>query len=138
MTTLLRALGYVTDDEMRELFAEVDTNPDHQYLQATLAKDPIDTDRTEGYREEELKPLWESVRGSDEYDRTGAATLALARLEFYRRLRPGEPANLENANNLLDSLFFNPRRYDLGKVGRYKLNRRLGLPAEPGTARAVP
>ncbi len=130
VTTLLRALGYVTDAEMHELFADVDTNPDHPYIASTLAKDPMDTDRTEGFREEELHPLWESIRGSDPYDRTGAATLALARLEFYRRLRPGEPANLENANNLLDSLFFNPRRYDLGKVGRYKLNRRLSLPAD--------
>ena len=53
-------------------------------------------------------------------------------LEFYRRLRPGEPPSLENASNLLKNLFFNPRRYDLGRVGRYKLNRRLGLDVDPG------
>ncbi len=47
--------------------------------------------------------------------------------EFYKRLRPGDPPTLENARQLLHSLFFNPRRYDLGKVGRYKLNKRLGL-----------
>ena len=45
--------------------------------------------------------------------------------EFYKRLRPGDPPTLENARQLLQSLFFNPRRYDLGKVGRYKLNKRL-------------
>ncbi len=53
-----------------------------------------------------------------------------ALLEFYRKLRPGDPPTLENARNLLNSLFFNARRYDLGRVGRYKLSRRLGLPPE--------
>jgi len=48
-------------------------------------------------------------------------------LEIYRKLRPGEPAVLENAQALFDSLFFDHRRYDLGKVGRYKINKRLGL-----------
>ena len=50
-----------------------------------------------------------------------------ALLEFYRRLRPGDPPTKENAEGLIQSLFFNPRRYDLGKVGRYKINQRLGL-----------
>ncbi len=49
-----------------------------------------------------------------------------ALLEFYRRLRPGDPPTLDNARNLITTLFFNPRRYDLGKVGRYKLNKSLG------------
>ena len=48
-----------------------------------------------------------------------------ALLEFYRRLRPGEPPSVDNAKKLLDNLFFNPRRYDLGQMGRYKLNKRL-------------
>jgi len=47
--------------------------------------------------------------------------------EFYKRMRPGDPATFENARGYLDALLFNPRRYDLGKVGRYKLNRRLRL-----------
>ncbi|GAB4335885.1 MAG: DNA-directed RNA polymerase subunit beta [Dehalococcoidia bacterium] len=50
-----------------------------------------------------------------------------ALLEFYRRIRPGDPPTLENARSLVNQLFFNPRRYDLGRVGRYKLNRRLGI-----------
>jgi DNA-directed RNA polymerase subunit beta len=50
-----------------------------------------------------------------------------ALLEFYRRLRPGDPPTVDNARNLLNSLFFNFRRYDLGKVGRYKLNKRLEI-----------
>ncbi len=53
-----------------------------------------------------------------------------ALLDFYRRLRPGDPPTLENARGLLNSLFFNSRRYDLGRVGRYKLNRRLELDTE--------
>ncbi len=48
-------------------------------------------------------------------------------LEIYRKLRPGEPAVLENAESLFQSLFLEHRRYDLGKVGRYKVNKRLGL-----------
>jgi len=50
-----------------------------------------------------------------------------ALLEIYRKLRPGEPALLENAENLFQTMFFENRRYNLGKVGRYKINKRLGL-----------
>ena len=95
VTMLLRALGYSTDQEIHELFEDVDTNPEHQFMRTTIEKDTTVADQDE------------------------------ALLEFYRRLRPGEPPSPENARNLLDNLFFNPRRYDLGRVGRYKLNRRL-------------
>ena len=47
--------------------------------------------------------------------------------EIYRKLRPGEPPTVESARSLLDSLFFDPKRYDLAKVGRYKYNKKLGL-----------
>src|SRR5215216_6176700 len=60
-------------------------------------------------------------------DKDPASTTQEALLEFYRRLRPGDPPNLDNARQLLNSLFFSFRRYDLGRVGRYKLSRRLGL-----------
>src|SRR5438445_6900037 len=50
-----------------------------------------------------------------------------ALLELYRRVRPGDPPTVDNARTLLQSLFFNPRRFDLGRVGRYKLNRKLGI-----------
>ncbi len=53
-----------------------------------------------------------------------------ALIEFYRRLRPGDPPNMDNAQTLINSLFFNPRRYDLGRVGRYKVNKRLELKTE--------
>ena len=50
-----------------------------------------------------------------------------ALIEFYKKLRPGDPPTLDNAKSFLQSLLFTPRRYDLGRVGRYKLNKRLGL-----------
>src|SRR5919204_198400 len=49
-----------------------------------------------------------------------------ALLELYRRVRPGDPPSVDNARSLLQSLFFNPRRFDLGRVGRYKVDKRLG------------
>src|SRR5690606_25869365 len=58
-------------------------------------------------------------------EKDGTHSKAEALIEFYRRIRPGDPPTPENARALIDQLFFNPRRYDLGRVGRYKLNRRL-------------
>ncbi len=97
VTTLLRAIGYGTEQELVELFSDVDTDPEHPYLKRTIEHEPM-------------------VRSEEE-----------ALIDFYRRLRPGESANLDNAHGLINALFFNPRRYDLGKTGRYKLNKRLGL-----------
>ncbi len=96
VTILLRALGFGTDDELLALFADDDTNPEHPFILSTIEKeDP-------------------NKRTPDE-----------ALIDFYRRLRPVDPPTLENAKNHLERLLFDPRRYDLGKVGRYKLNRRL-------------
>ena len=100
VTTLLRALGYSSDEDLVALFHDVDSHPDHHYIKSTMEKD-------------------DQVRGTDE-----------ALLEFYRRLRPGEPPSVDNAKNLVNSLFLNPRRYDLGRVGRYKLTKRLGTEAD--------
>jgi DNA-directed RNA polymerase subunit beta len=84
--------------------------------------------------DEEILALFEGVdEGSDHrfvqstLDKDPASNAEEALLEFYRRLRPGDPPNADNARSLLNSLFFNFRRYDLGKVGRYKVNKRLGL-----------
>jgi DNA-directed RNA polymerase subunit beta len=96
VTILLRAVGYGTDDELFDLFRDVDSMADHAYIATTLERDPTKT--------------------VDE-----------ALLEFYKKLRPGDPPTLDNASNFLTSLLFSPRRYDLGRVGRYKLNRRLNL-----------
>src|SRR5579875_2211908 len=53
-----------------------------------------------------------------------------ALLDLYRRVRPGDPPSIDNARSLLNSLFFNPRRFDLGRVGRYKVDKRLGRDPE--------
>jgi DNA-directed RNA polymerase subunit beta len=68
---------------------------------------------------------FESVRATLEKDHTTSTDDAL--LDIYRKLRPGEPPTREAAQNLLENLYFNPKRYDLAKVGRYKLDRKLGL-----------
>ena len=127
ISTLLRALGYVRDEELLALFQEVDSDPLHQYMARTLEKDPLNREQALGMKQEELRTLWASVQGDAPYDPQAAEALAIARLSLYRNLRPGEPPSLENASALVENLFFNARRYDLGKVGRYKLNRRLGL-----------
>ncbi len=58
-------------------------------------------------------------------DKDPAKNSKEALMELYKRLRPGDPPTLENARSLIESLLFNPRRYDLAKVGRYKLNKNL-------------
>src|SRR5258708_20791264 len=61
-----------------------------------------------------------------------------APLEFYKRMRPGDPPTLDNARTYLESQLFDQRRYDLERVGRYKLNQRLRLNAEiPRTVRTI-
>lgn len=96
VTTLLRAFGYGSNEEISALFAEEMAQDEFQLLQNTLDKDT-------------------------------AQSQPEALLEIYTKMRPGEPAVLETAQEYLKQLFFDPRRYDLGLVGRYKLNRRLKL-----------
>src|SRR5919202_661835 len=64
------------------------------------------------------------------FDKDTTARTDDALLELYRRVRPGDPPSVDNARNLLQSLFFNPRRFDLGRVGRYKVDKRLGRSKE--------
>ncbi|MFZ2494164.1 MAG: DNA-directed RNA polymerase subunit beta, partial [Candidatus Saccharimonadales bacterium] len=70
---------------------------------------------------------YESMRLTLEKDHTQGQDDAL--LDIYRKLRPGEPPTKEAAQALLDNLYFNPKRYDLAKVGRYKLGKKLGVEA---------
>ncbi len=76
---------------------------------------------------------FESMRATLEKDHTSSQDDAL--LDIYRKLRPGEPPTRESAQALLENLYFNPKRYDLAKVGRYKVNKKLGLslPIRQGT-----
>ena len=90
ITTLLRAIGIVTDDQIIDLFGN------EKLLTTTIEKDPIKT--------------------QDE-----------ALIEIYKKLRPGELPTVEAARNLFDGLFYDNRRYDLAKVGRYKYNQKLNL-----------
>jgi DNA-directed RNA polymerase subunit beta len=68
---------------------------------------------------------YESIRATLEKDHVHTQDEAL--IDIYRKLRPGEPPTREAAQTLLDNLYFNPKRYDLAKVGRYKINKKLGL-----------
>ena len=115
ITVFLRALAILddgmpesplnagTDEEILALFADVDNNPDHPYIQNSFDQEP-------------------------EYDPNSGHTAAEAALiEFYKKLRPGEPPTLENAKNYVTEQIFDSRHYDLEKVGRYKLNQKLDL-----------
>ena len=90
ITSLIRALGVQTDEQIKEMFGE-----DERIL-ASIEKDPCKT------REESL-------------------------LEIYRRLRPGEPPTVETAVAHLEGLLFDPHRYDVSKVGRYKFNKKMDI-----------
>ncbi|MEZ4482434.1 MAG: DNA-directed RNA polymerase subunit beta [Dehalococcoidia bacterium] len=90
-----------TDERVLAMFADVDRQDDSAFVPTTLSKEPA-----------------------------GCKTKSEALLEFYRRIRPGDPPTRENARTLVNTLFFNPRRYDLGRVGRHKLNKRLTIEEE--------
>src|SRR6187431_2782691 len=92
VTVLLRAMGYVEDEKLLEMF------DNSVYIRHTIA---ADTDQTK--------------------DEEGAL------IELFKKQRPGEPPSVDAAKNLLEQLFFDPKRYDLTRVGRYKLNARLDL-----------
>ena len=95
VTALLRAFGYGTDKELKELFADIDTG-EVKFIDETISKDP-------------------------------SSSSAEALMEVYRRIRPGDLATVENSKSLIDGMFFDNKRYDFSKVGRYKVNKRLGL-----------
>ena len=130
-STFLRALGVAYDDQITALFEDIDTDETHRYMQATLKSDPVTDSVGVSFREDDLRSLWEWLHKdkdyNKDYDKEAAQRIAGAQVEFYRRLRPGEPPSLENSRNLINNLFFEARRYDLGRVGRYKFNRRLNL-----------
>ena len=102
ITSLLRAFGYESDEELQALFKDVDLvkNEDEPtFIQATIEKD-VAKNEAEGLQ------------------------------EVYRRIRPGDLASVDNARQLIHSMFFRFDRYDFGRVGRYKLNRRFNLDLE--------
>jgi DNA-directed RNA polymerase subunit beta len=92
-----------TDEELMELFSDVDNNPDRLFMASTLYQEP-------------------------EWDISHGLTISQAALlEFFKRMRPGDPATLDNAKDFLEEQLFDQRHYDLERVGRYKLNQKLDL-----------
>ena len=81
-------------------------------------------------RDEIIDLLGDSEMVIRTLDRDPATTKEESLIELYRRFRPGEPPTIDSARTLLDGLFFNPQRYDLAKVGRYKINKKLGFDPE--------
>ncbi len=115
ITIFLRALAAVddgrpdspiktgSDEELIALFQDVDNNPERMFIASTMKQEP-------------------------EWDLSGGLTIAEAALiEFFKRMRPGDPATLENARQFLEEQLFDQKRYDLERVGRYKLNQKLDL-----------
>ena len=93
-TALLRAFGIATDEKIKELFKDVDTDPNTKYILATILADPSANE------EEGL-------------------------IELYKRIRPGDPATVDNAKQMIHNMFFNFSRYDLSRVGRFRINKRF-------------
>ena len=114
VTTFLRAIEpeLSEDAALIQAFADVDSDPEHPYIESTI--------------------------GKPESRRDLAFSTEDGLIELYHRLRPGDPATVDNARSLIEQTFFNIRRYDLGPVGRYKLNKRLGLETEETTRTLQP
>src|SRR5512133_2552527 len=115
ITIFLRALAAVgdgmtdapfqtgSDEELLALFQDVDNNPDRLFIPSTMRQEPV-------------------------WDLAANQTIAeAALLEFFKRMRPGDPATLDNARQFLEEQLFDQRHYDLERVGRYKLNQKLDL-----------
>ena len=105
VTSLLRALGYGSDEQIRQLLGN------DEKLEATMQRDGGDdgTRRTRGGNEVKSKES--------------------GLMDIYRRLRPGEVGTVDSAEKLLHATFFDPKRYDMMRVGRYKYNKKLAIAA---------
>ncbi|HRF49271.1 MAG TPA: DNA-directed RNA polymerase subunit beta [Anaerolineales bacterium] len=97
-------IKYGTEEEIMELFKDVDTNEDRQFIAATLRQEPT----------------WGEGRAKHSVPEE-------ALIDFYKRMRPGDPPTLDNAREFMLQQLFDQRRYDLERVGRYKLNQKLQL-----------
>src|SRR3989339_161574 len=149
-TIMLRALGYDTNEEIIKLFynsVEVNVKEREKVINMKLAKNivlskggsvlagrTIDSDLYDSLVENEVKKV-EIVVPSDIEDKINLIPTIVkdnvnptkedAIMEIYKKMRPGQPVTLETAKVFFDNMFFNSRRYDLGKVGRYKINKKL-------------
>src|ERR1700749_3590032 len=150
-TTFLRPLGYGTDEEIIKLFYQIEklslkaTIDEEQLNTKVLIADVRDGEITVARAFEPLtkatiqQVLSLGVTEVDVVDTKDDDTIIKsikkdpahdeeeALRDIYRRLRPGDPPTIPNARGLLRRLFFDPKKYDLGRVGRYKLNQKLGI-----------
>ena len=155
VTTLLRALGYSSDDEILDLFdlvEEIDVQKVNlkDYLERKICSDVFDRKTGEIFINKDAKLTEEHIKQIKKAEirkirllKTDAVAEGsviantimkdVARSEedaletIYQQLRSGEAPDLDTAKNLIDRLFFNPKRYDLGDVGRHRMNSKLGL-----------
>ncbi|MGI6733775.1 MAG: DNA-directed RNA polymerase subunit beta [Anaerovoracaceae bacterium] len=132
ITTLLRALAYKSVEE--KVLIERKKNPDisEMDLQKKIRRYGEFSSETakqlyEGTNEEILKVFGENDRLEKSLAKDVAVNYDEGLKEIYKKLRPGEPATFESAYDLVEALFFDVKRYDLAKVGRYKYNKKLGL-----------
>ncbi|MGO8951715.1 MAG: DNA-directed RNA polymerase subunit beta [Ktedonobacterales bacterium] len=123
ITTLLRAMGAIGDRDQGKTENTPDLRTDEGILKAFTMLDAKGNEYISNFVVTTLDK--DPVKSPEE-----------ALLEVYRKLRPGDPATMENARTLVYNLFYHPRRYDLGSVGRYKLNRKLDL-AIPQTIKTL-
>ena len=155
VTTLLRALGFETNDQIMSLFYEktsVDatkrsrltgkipakniTPPNGRKILAEALKEltPEKVDAIIAAGVEEIEVYNGATKDSPILQMIEREEIATDRVralrEIYARLQPGEPIVLQNAENLLRRLFFDKATYDLGKVGRFMVNKKLGLPTD--------
>ncbi len=155
VTTLLRALGYSSDDEILQLFNLVEEVDPHKvtlkdYIGRIVCSDIVDKktgeifiskdsifseDLLKKVKKSEIKKIrflkHEGIGESSVIANTIQKDIARSDEEalnaIYQQLRSGEAPDLETAKNLLERLFFNEKRYDLGDVGRYRMNAKLNL-----------
>ncbi|MEE8225041.1 MAG: DNA-directed RNA polymerase subunit beta [candidate division NC10 bacterium] len=113
--------GDVVDQQTGEVLAEAKDQIDEKTLGKFADRGVRKIHLLRGGDEREVFEMRETILR----DPTRSAEDAL--VEIYRRMRPGDPPTLESARTLLHNMFFNPRRYDLSKVGRFKLNSKLGM-----------
>jgi DNA-directed RNA polymerase subunit beta len=127
ITTLLRAMAAIGDRDRGKTEHTPDLRTDEAILAAFADVDTGEHQTMSGEHHNYIRTTLDKdpVKSPEE-----------ALLEVYRKLRPGDPATLENARTLVNNLFYHERRYDLGNVGRYKLNRKLDL-AIPQTIRTL-
>ena len=126
VSTFLHALGIVNADEMRALFSDIDYHDCRPFVGGV---EPA-PDRDYNPREEELRSLWDRIHPDRDYNREQSFRIGLAQRNLYKWLRPGEPAvQVDAACTFVMNHFFDGRRFDLGEVGRIKVDQRLGRAA---------